>query len=101
MPHGVKQSIGPRMPRGTANRILAAMRPGEVLIVRPEYVISFRKTAREMGRRVITNAYWTPTGEKRIRMTAVRKADWVTGHIFQRMPVRSADDGRFMKDAAA
>ncbi len=91
----------PRIPYGLARRIVLALRLGDQAIVRPEYIISFRKAAREAGRRVITNAFWTATGEKRIRMMAVRRSDWITGHIYQRLPARDADTGHFLKDNAA
>ena len=88
-----------RIPRGVAKRIVQSMKPGDTCVIRPNFRFSFRKAARQIGYRTMEHAFFTPAGEKRLRLTLLRTKDWRSGHIFQCMPARVYDTGRFVPNA--
>jgi len=92
----------PRIPYGLAKWIIQHMRRGECIYVRDRYIISFRKAARELGARVISNTV-ERRGQRlwRIRRLWSKRGSQPTGHRYQRMPLRMPATGRFIKDAAA
>jgi hypothetical protein len=64
------------------------MRHGEVVYVRPRYIISFRKAAREQGVYVVSN---TVRRHGRVLWRVMRVTDGhPSGHVGQRMAKRTA-----------
>lgn len=89
----------PRIPYGLAKWIVRHMRHGEMRYVRPRYIISFRKAAREEGVYIISN---TVRRRGRALWRVMRVADGhASGHVGQRMPAREPITGKFLRDPEA
>jgi len=85
----------PRIPYGLAKWIVRHLRHGEVAYVRPRYIISFRKAAREEGVYIVSN---TIRRDGRLLWRIMRVRDGhPSGHIGQRMPRRERATGRFLE----
>lgn len=83
-PVGISRRV--RVPRGTWQLVLRNMAIGSWVYVRPQFIIGFRKAAREMGIYIVTR---TIRRCGRMLWRAMRVSDdHPSGHIGQRMPGR-------------
>jgi hypothetical protein len=88
----------PRMPYGYAKRIVAALRVGDVVTVRPAYLVPLHNAARRLGVR-LTSLAAAIDGQPCFRVM-LRAEGWTTGHQVHG-PRRDEASGRWLRGRAA
>jgi hypothetical protein len=91
-------TAGPRIPYGLAKRIVKAMRRGDTVMVRPQYVVTLHNAARRLGLRLRAVAF-RRDGRAMYRMTRISLRG-ESGRRLCRRPARDNTTGRWIKDSA-
>lgn len=83
-----------RAPYGSLKATIAALRPAQVLYVRPSQMVSAHNAARRLGLRLASVAHQTAEG---LMYRMVLAPDSLTGHALCRLPHRHPLTGRWVR----
>lgn len=86
-------STAPRMPYGVARRVVAGLRPGEEIYVRPQYVVQFHNAARRLE--LTLRAWLVRRKGRKIYCMSLRTEGQTSGHA-KNFPRRNRRTGRWL-----